>query len=707
VEENPAVLNDAMSGGVKIGVDIGGTFVDVVLIDQEGGIFTRKVLSTPHDYSEGVIEGVRQALDDAGLEPGSVREIVHGTTIVTNACIELTGARVGLITTMGFRDVLEITRGRMPRLYDLTWNKPPPLVPRQMRLEVNERTDKNGDIITPLDMAEVAGVVEKLVGFGAESIAVCLYNSPKNPQHEQEIGKYIARNHPEIRLSLSTNVMPLMKEYERTCETVVNAYVVPLVSDYLRKLKHCFLEAGIKAPLFVMQSSGGMITAEASAGKPIEIVECGPAAGVVGAAHIADALGISDMIAFDLGGTTCKAAIVENGRYTRSTEYEVGAGIHMASRLRKGKGYVLRVPSIDIAEIGAGGGSIVAVNNGGLLTVGPRSAGASPGPACYDKGGTEPTLTDCYVTLGYLNPDYLLGKDFKLNSGKALAAVGMVSDKLGMTQVETAYGAYRIANSNMARAIHAVSSERGRDPRKFVLLVFGGAGALHGVEVAKDLGIKQVVIAPNGGVFCAYGMHCADIESYYVKSYTSVLDTACLSGMDEVFGNMVYDARNSSKEWGFKAEEVRIERFVDIRYVRQSSELTIALPDGGVDERTLRVLTERFHNEHENTFGHSFPDTPLEINALRITASIIVEKPPVVAGSGRKKNTNDIGTVFRSAYFGQEYGYVKTRVLSADHLGEKPVSGPLLVDAYDTTVVVPPGCEVSLSAGGSLLIHIQ
>lgn len=694
------------SNGARLGVDIGGTFVDLVLINADGIIFTKKVLTTPHDYSEGVIEGVKQLLDESHLKPESIKEIVHGTTIVTNACIELTGAKVGLITTKGFKDVLEISRGRMPRLYDLTWNKPTPLVPRHMRIEVNERISKNGEVITPLDMGEISTAVEKLVNLGAESIAVCLYNSPRNPQHEQEIGKFIMSKYPEIYVNLSTNIMPLMKEYERTCETVVNAYVVPLVADYLKQLKDRFIGIGIKAPLFVMQSSGGMITAEASAEKPIEIVECGPAGGVVGAAYIAGTLGVSNLIAFDLGGTTCKASIVEDGRFTRSAEYEVGAGIHMASRLRKGKGYVLRVPSIDIAEIGAGGGSIVAIDNGGLLTVGPRSAGASPGPACYDKGGIEPTLTDCYVVLGYMNPEYLLGKDFRLNSSKAFGAIQKISDKLKMSPVDTAYGAYRIANSNMARAIHAVSSERGRDPRKFVLLVFGDAGALHGVEVARGLGMKQVIIAPNGGVFCAYGMHCADIERYYVQSFSHKLDETAIQGMKSIFDHMSSDATKSSKEWGFEERKIYIERCADIRYVKQSSELIISLPEGDIDLNTLDELRRRFNTEHENTFGHSFPETTLEINALRIVAKIEVEKPPVTSGSGRKKVAKEVGIKTRKAYFGDVYGFIDAQVLSSDDLSSEAINGPVLIDTYDTTIVVPPGCDVSLSGGGSMLINI-
>ena len=362
----------------RLAVDIGGTFTDIFLLDLDGVAHTKKTLSSPSDYSLAVAEGVRELLAEAGVPPTAVRDVLHGTTIVTNTCIELTGAKVGLITTKGFRDVLEISRGRMPRLYDLTWSRPVPLVPRALRMEIDERVDKHGRIIKDLDRDEVELVVNKLTAVGVEAIAVCLFNSPLNPKHERIVGDIIAQKQPDIYLSLSTRVMPVIKEYERTCETVVNAYVGPVVSDYIKRLEGRLLDVGIDAPLLIMQSNGGMITAQACAQRPVEIVECGPAGGVVGAAHVAKTLGYDNLITLDLGGTTCKASIVEKGVFTRSSEYEVGAGIHMASRLRKGNGYVLRVPSIDIAEIGAGGGSIVAPDSGGMLTVGPRSTGADP-----------------------------------------------------------------------------------------------------------------------------------------------------------------------------------------------------------------------------------------------------------------------------------------------------------------------------------------
>ena len=432
-----------------LGVDIGGTFTDFVFVGSDGTTFSKKVLSTPDDYGQAVADGLKEVFSEKGINGSSIKEVIHGTTIVTNTCIELTGAKVGLITTKGFRDVLEISRGRMPELYNLAWSRPVPLVPRYLRLEVDERISRKGEIMRPLNIDDVNAAIDKLVSEGVESMAVCLYNSPRNPVHEEKIGELLKQKAPHLYISLSTKVRPMMKEYERTSETVVNAYVLPVVAQYMGLLRKRLSEIGVEAPLYVMQSSGGMLTAEEVAETPIEIVECGPAAGVVGAAYLSQKQGIKNLITLDLGGTTCKASIVEEGKYTRSEEYEVGAGIHRASRLHKGKGYVLRVPSIDIAEIVAGGGSILWLDKGGLLKVGPRSAGALPGPACYNQGGEEPTLTDCYVVLGYLNPDYLLGGDFKLSSEKAYQALeSKIAKPLGMEVTEAAYGAYCIANSD-------------------------------------------------------------------------------------------------------------------------------------------------------------------------------------------------------------------------------------------------------------------
>lgn len=688
----------------RLAVDIGGTFTDIYLLAPDGTAHTKKTLSTPHDYSQAVALGVGDLLKEAGVPPDAVRDVLHGTTVVTNTCIELTGAKVGLIATKGFRDVLEISRGRMPRLYDLTWSRPLPLVPRYLRREVDERVDKHGRVIKSIDLEEVGRVVSDLMSEGVEAIAVCLFNSPLNPLHENQIGEWIAARHPGVYLSLSTRVMPVIKEYERTCETVVNAYVGPVVSDYMKRLRGRLDELGIDAPLLIMQSNGGMITAEASAERPVEIVECGPAGGVVGASFVAGNLGFSNLITLDLGGTTCKASIVEDGQFTRSSEYEVGAGIHMASRLRKGNGYVLRVPSIDIAEIGAGGGSIVAADSGGMLTVGPRSTGADPGPACYNRGGEHLALTDCYLSLGYLNPEHLLAGDFDLDPSKSHQALERVAKDLALAPMDVAYGAYRIANSNMSRAINAVSSERGRDPRKFVLLVFGGAGPLHGAEVARGLGIKQAIIAPYAGVFSAFGFACADIERYWIKGFTRPWDERVIEELNAAFRQLKKEASASAVGWSLGSTDLHLDMQVDLRYYRQASELTIPVSDQTVTPELLQKLRIAFDQEHNKTFGHAFTHAPVEVACLRVISRIPMPKSPLTGLTGRGLVRKAAGQK-RRAYFGREIGFVDAPVLGEADLGQTPTAGPILIDKYDTTIVVPPGCEIYRAAGGCLVIN--
>ena len=678
----------------------------MVLISENGATYEKKILSTPQDYSIGVADGIKELISACKVDVKNIMEIVHGTTIVTNACIELTGARVGLITTRGFRDVLEISRGRMPRLYDLNWTKPQPLVPRQLRFEVDERIDKDGNIIKSLDEKEAIKVIDKLLKEKVESIAVCLYNSPKNSVHEDTIKKIIGKKAPNICISISTEVMPVIKEYERTCETVVNAYVMPLVSNYMRILRDRLKAIKIEAPLFIMQSNGGMISLESSIKKPIEIVECGPAGGVVGAAYLAKKMGFKNLITFDLGGTTCKASIVENGQFTLSDEYEVGAGIHMSSRLRKGNGYVLRVPSIDIAEIGAGGGSIIWIDSGGLLRVGPKSSGSNPGPASYDLGGTEPTLTDCYVALGYLNPDFLLGGDFRLNSDKALKAINQkMAGPLGLNTCEAAFAAFRIANSNMVRAIKAVSSERGRDPRKFILTVFGGAGALHGVAIAKDLGIKEVLIVPYGGVFSAFGFLCADIKKQYIRAFSSILDKNSLKKANNIFDEMIKEAMSLSIEWGYGGDNVKINKFLDLRYIQQGFEILIPYTDKLEDKSGITHLKEEFDSNHKKTYGHFFPNMPLEIRNLRLEAVLETKKPSVQKILIKNQKSNKMPCK-RTAYFGKDYGYIDTPVYSSGDLSDKRIKGPGLIEKYDTTIVVPPDCKVEKNDWNLIKIQV-
>src|SRR5215467_964512 len=425
----------------RVGVDIGGTFTDIVFLGEDGKRLTKKVSSTVDNYATAIVDGLAELIRECHLDYADIIELLHGTTVASNAILELKGARTGLITTKGFRDVLEIRTLRMPRLYDLSWTKPPPLVDRHLRVEVDERINARGEVERPLTEAEAERAIEKLVDQGVEAIAVCLLHCYLNPVHEQLVKKVAARIAPSVTLCISAEVLPEIKEYERTSTTVINAYVRPIVEKYLLSLTAELARIGIDAPLLLMQSNGGLTTAKAAAVTPMNIIESGPAAGVVGVQALTRQIGITKAISFDMGGTTAKASIIEDGSFSRALEYSVGGGVMIGSRLLSGAGYALKVPAIDLAEVGAGGGSLIRIDAGGALQIGPQSAGASPGPVCYDRGGTEPTLTDANVVLGYLNPDHLVGGAVRLDAAKARSVIEeRIARSLGMNTEEAAWG---------------------------------------------------------------------------------------------------------------------------------------------------------------------------------------------------------------------------------------------------------------------------
>src|SRR5947207_2671958 len=503
----------------RAGVDIGGTFTDIVLLGDRGERHTKKVSSTVDDYARAITDGLSQLLAEIGGEARGIAELLHGTTVASNAILEHKGAKTGLITTKGFRDVLEIRNLRMPRLYDMSWTKPPPLVPRRLRVEVGERVNAQGGIDRPLDEASVERAVRFLIEEGVEAIAVCLLHSYLNPAHELRVKDIVSRLAPDVTLCVSAQVLPVINEYERSSTTVINGYVRPIVERYLNRLAGEVKRIGIDAPLLLMQSNGGLTTANAAAVTPMHIIESGPAAGVVGVQALTRLVGIDKAISFDMGGTTAKASLIENGELTRATEYQVGAGIVLGSRLLSGAGYTLKVPAIDLAEVGAGGGSILWIDAGGALQVGPMSAGATPGPVCYDQGGSEPTVTDANIVLGYINPAHLVGGALALNAAKAGAAItDKIAGPLGISVEEAAYGAHLIAASNMIRALKAVSSERGRDPREYALVAFGGNGPAFAAGMAEAMHIPQVLIPPSAGVFSSFGLLHAQVDVYFIRS---------------------------------------------------------------------------------------------------------------------------------------------------------------------------------------------
>ena len=483
-------MNDRARAPFRVGVDIGGTFTDIVVLRPDGRLDKLKVPSTPADYSQAIIDGVRAYCDEHDLAPADIAEFVHATTVATNAILERKGARTALLTTEGFRDVLELRRIRIPLSYDLDWEKPVPLVERALRFEVKERLDATGNVLTALDPATLEPVLAQLKAADVQAVAVCFLHSYRNAAHESVVGDIVRRHLPQVLVSLSCEVLPEMLEFERTSTTVVNAYIAPLITHYLQALRAKLAAGNVRAPLLVMQSNGGLISAVSAMRRPVTIIESGPAAGVVAAARLARECGYPNVITFDMGGTTTKASIVERGEMLRAHEYEVGSAVSVSSRLVRGSGYLIRIPVIDVSEVGAGGGSISRLDSGGALRVGPRSAGAVPGPACYGQGNNEPTVTDANMVLGYLVADSLAGGSLKVDRGLALTAIETIAGPAGMTALDAAFGIHTVANSNMVRAIKSVSVERGRDPAEFVMMAFGGAGPIHAAGVAEELGVR-------------------------------------------------------------------------------------------------------------------------------------------------------------------------------------------------------------------------
>ncbi len=605
---------------VRASADIGGTFTDVVLIGDDGTVLVTKIASTPDNYSQGVVQALSQAMRKLDIKPEEVTEVSHGFTVASNAILERSGEPTALITTEGFRDVLELARIRTPRLYDLYYRKPVPLVERRLRLEVKERVNFQGEVLSALEMADVERVAAFLSAEEIRSVAISLIHAYANPDHENRIASFLKSRIPDLNLSVSSSLLPEMGEYERTSTTVINAYVRPIVSSYLTELKQKVEKMGVRVPLTVMQSSGGLAPVELAAEKPMYCVESGPAAGVVAAFHLGRRLGLGDMITFDMGGTTAKASIIEDGEMLRAPEYEVGGGMSVGHRLLKGSGYILRVPTIDLAEVSAGGGSVAWIDKGGALQVGPRSAGAVPGPVCYDNGGSDPTVTDANVLLGYLNPDYLLGGEFPINRSSAeRALLDKVGKLLGMDATETAYGVHRLVNSNMARAVSAVSQERGRDPRRFTLVAFGGGGPVHAAGLARTLGIKTIIVPPSPGVFSAFGLLFADVEHHFSRSYLKEFSDLDLERANQMLKDLVDQGRDLLLAEGFPQERQETVSQVDMKYLGQTSHLTVNLLQREFDSTSLTQLGESFQQEHERTYGYRL-DGPFQLCGLKIVA---------------------------------------------------------------------------------------
>ena len=685
----------------RLAIDIGGTFTDATLVDEEtGAVSIAKVLSTPSDPSLGFMTAAERILSESGVAPGDVRFVVHGTTVATNAIIEGKVARSGFVTTDGFRDLLEIARQTRPSLYDLQFEKPPPLVPRDRAFGVRERLGPAGEVLKPLEDASVYEVAAALRAAEVESVAVCLLHAYVNPAHEQRIGEILAEELPGVPISLSSEVAPEFREYLRASTTVINAAIRPVVERYLESIERRLADAGVTAELLVMQSSGGVFGSQAAARKPVFMVESGPAAGVIASANLGAVLGHRDVLSFDMGGTTAKVGLIQDGSPSVTKDYSVGS--HAAAGIggQALAGYPVRTPVIDLVEIGAGGGSIAWVDSGGMLRVGPRSAGADPGPVCYGRGGTEPTVTDANLVLGRLDPDYFLGGELDLDLVGARRAIEeRCATPLGLDLVEAAYGIVEIANAAMVNALNLISVKRGHDPRDFVLVAFGGAGPLHANALARESEMPTVVIPTAPGVFSATGLVGTDLTRDSSVTLLRRLDQVDANDLDVAFGELEAAGATELEREGLPAERTRFVRQLELRYVGQSFELTVPF-EGEADAGSL---TAAFHEEHERVYGFAAPSEPVELVSLRLTTVGTIEKPPLRPLAPQTGDPEPKGQ--RDVYFAESDGFTETPVYDRYALGAGgTLDGPAIVEELDSTVVVHPGYGLAVDEVGNLVL---
>jgi N-methylhydantoinase A len=676
----------------RLAIDIGGTFTDLVALDEATGEVTlEKALTTPANFADGVTD----TMGKAGLDAGDVAQFVHGTTVVINALTERRGAVVALVTTEGFRDVLEIQRANRTDMYNLMYEKPRPFVPRRFRFEVPERVTHRGEVLTPLDEEAVRRVAERCRAEGVEAIAVCFLNAYANPDHEARAREIIERVHPDAAVTASYEITQQWREYERTNTTALNAFVKPATALYLSTLDRRLSEMGFSGSKLAMQSNGGTTTFRQAERVPIHLVESGPVGGVIGARVVAAKVGEENIISFDMGGTTAKVSLIEGGEIRINTEYHLEKSATWA-------GYPLRIPVADIVEVGAGGGSIAWIDAGGALHVGPRSAGADPGPACYDLGGSDPTVTDANLVTGRLSADYFLGGRMRLDAEKAGRAVATVADAVGLSVTETALGVLRLANANMQAALERVSVERGYDPRDFALVAAGGAGGLHAPMLARELRMRKVIVPRAPGQFSAWGMLMTDLRHDVIRTHVMPCDQESLGEIRETFRDLERATTAQFEEESFPASRVSMERLLDLRYRGQEHTVRTPVAPSGLDG-ALETVLEAFHRLHEQAYAFR-QDDPVEIVNFHVVGWGAVDHPSVAAreADGRGLSAAEKGE--RTVVF-EDAGAVPSRVFERDLLpvGE-PIAGPAVVEEPACTTIVCPDQRAVVDRFGNLVI---
>ncbi len=662
----------------RVGVDSGGTFTDICLFDDESGqLATWKVSSTPDDPSRGIADGIEQGIGRVGASAGSVSYFGHGTTVGTNALIQHRGVKTGLVTTDGFRDLLEIGRQKRPDLYDLFVEKPPVLVTRNLRMGVPERVRHDGTIETALDEQAVRAAARQLRAAGVAAVAVSFLYGFVRPEHEERTRDILAEELPGVFICTGNEVAPEFREYERMSTAVVNAYLGPVMQGYIRRLAERLDALGLRAAPHLTQSNGGVIGFEQAARLPVRTVLSGPSTGVVAAQQVGLVAGFPDLITFDMGGTSTDVALLQGGACRLSSE----ATVH---------GYPIKAPMLDIHTVGAGGGSIAYVDSGGLLKVGPRSCGASPGPVCYGRGNEEAAVTDANVVLQTLNPSHLLGGRMAVRQDLARAAIGRLAGQLGLGVTETAQGIVSVVTANMARAIRVVSVQRGHDPRDYMLAAFGGAGPLHAARLARELDIARVLIPRNPGIFCALGLLMTDLRADFATTRLTTLAPDAAAAVEDAFTTL----RGQAEAW-FAAEgisERQVARTVDMRYAGQNYELPVALPDGAVTQASLDALAAGFAAAHQRMYGFVAEGEAVQLVTFRVEATGLVSRARFRAEADAGPDASGAIAGTREVWLPEAGGFVACPVYDRERLqAGNRFAGPAIVEQMDATTLVLPG----------------
>jgi N-methylhydantoinase A len=677
---------------LRIGVDIGGTFTDVALLDDARGRLTLfKLPTTPEDPSVAALAGIEAILANAGARAGDVTSVGHGTTVGTNAILEGRTARVGLITTAGFRDLLDIARQRRPRTYDMTVDRAHPLVLRRHRRELVERVRYDGSVAVPLDLGPLPDILERFGREAIEAIAVCFLHAYANPAHEREVERAIAATGRTIPISLSSEVAPEFREYERFSTTVINAALVPLMRSYLRNFESSVRACGIPGTTYLSQSSGGVTTLEAGGKLPAATLFSGPAAGVTGAIAVARQAGFDDLLTFDMGGTSTDVCLVRGGEAVIATMREV-------------EGHTVRTAAVDVHSVGAGGGSAASLDAGGFLRVGPRSVGAVPGPVCYGRGGTTPAVTDANLALGRLNPAGLLAGRVPLYLDRAAEALrASVGAPKGLTAIEVARGVLEVVNSNMVRALRVVSVERGWDPRDFTLVAFGGAGPLHACDLARDLDVRRVLVPPAPGILCAIGLLVADLRSDASRTYLRSAASVSSAEVNAWFGDVRAQAERAMVvPEGTKVEELR---WLDMRYAGQNYELRVSVRIGPLNDEDLALVVKRFHEAHRRRHGYEVPEADVQLVNLRVALRVPPQPLPPLSRPEATRAPSPAAT--REVFFAEVGRFIRTPIYQRATLPIGfAVAGPLVVEQMDSMVIVPPDVKGHVDDWGNLVLEL-